>query len=304
MTIEVALPEDLPVSHDAPMDPTIARRMWQVTEPYHAVVYFSPVARERIQAAGLRGFWRGYFATRAAPLGPVPAETVTAVFYNFHPDMVARAIPHVWDLIEPDAAWTARLDAADAALRSELGSGVEGPGIETAADIARQAVAACDPAGRALFASHVHLDWPDQPHLALWQAATMLREFRGDGHNAALTAADVDGCEAHVLADAAGRAPRSQTQPNRGWSDDDWQDARDRLATRGFIATDGTLTAAGASLVEDIEARTNRAALPPWATLGEQSCVELERIMTPFVQRIFDAEWFAQPNPIGLSRTG
>lgn len=219
-------------------------------------------------------------------------------------DMVARAIPHVWDLIEPDTAWTVRLDGAAAALRSVLGSDVGGPGIEIAADIARRAAVACDPAGRALFASHVHLDWPEEPHLALWHAATMLREFRGDSHNAALTAADVDGCGAHVLADAAGRAPRSQTQPNRGWSDDDWQDARDRLAARGSIASDGTLTAAGTSLVEDIEARTNRAALQPWASIGEESCIELERIMTPFVQRIFDAEWFAQPNPIGLSRAG
>lgn len=277
--------------------------MWQLLEPYHAVVYFSPVARDRIQEAGLRGFWRGYFATRAAPMGQVPAETVTAVFYNFHPDMVARAIPHVWELIDPETAWQTRLDAADAALDQVLdNTELLVPGVETAAALTRDAMDGCDPAGRALFASHLHLVWPDQPHLVLWQAATMLREFRGDAHNAALLATGIGGCDAHVLSDVAGISPRSQTQPNRGWTDEDWDDAMNRLTTRGLIDAGGMLTATGSELIEQIEDQTNRASLQPWQRIGHEACRELEEIMAPIARRIFDSGWLSAPNPIGLPR--
>ena len=44
------------------------RSMWHLFEPIHAVTYFSPQARAAFEEAGLRGFWRGYFAGRAAPL--------------------------------------------------------------------------------------------------------------------------------------------------------------------------------------------------------------------------------------------
>ena len=47
-----------------------ARAMWTLFEPIHAVTYFAPEARGAYEEAGLRGFWRGYFAGRAAPLGP------------------------------------------------------------------------------------------------------------------------------------------------------------------------------------------------------------------------------------------
>jgi hypothetical protein len=57
-----------------------ARRLWQVAEPYHALTYFAPEAHRAYEDAGLRGFWRGYFAGRAAPLGAVGAGVVTATF--------------------------------------------------------------------------------------------------------------------------------------------------------------------------------------------------------------------------------
>ena len=60
---------------------------------------------------------------------------------------------------------------------------------------------------------------PAEPHLALWQALTTLREHRGDGHNAALLQREVDGVGAHVLAAAAGRSSREWLQRARGWDD-------------------------------------------------------------------------------------
>lgn len=282
------------------MDPSIARRMWQLTEPIHAVVYFSPAAQQTIQGAGLRGFWRGYFATRAAPLGQVPAEVVTAAFYNFHPDMVARAIPAVWDLADPHASWEARCDGANAALEPLFGLDLT-PQLQRAAELVRRATEACDPAGRALFAAHLHLEWPQSPHLALWHGATLFREYRGDGHNAALLACGIDGCEAHVLAHATGRILRSKTQPNRGWTDDDWTAAATRLAERGLLTSpDGDLTANGAALAAELEDRTNHSSLAPWEHLGTEACADLDAIMGMLASRVFATEWFPRQNPIGL----
>ena len=70
-----------------------ARAMWTMFEPVHDVTYFAPEALRAFTEAGLRGYWRGYFAGRAAPLGGARAAVVTASFYNFAPAFVARAIP-------------------------------------------------------------------------------------------------------------------------------------------------------------------------------------------------------------------
>jgi len=53
------------------VSPAHARRLWRVLEPYHAVTYFAPEAHQAFKDVGLRGFWMGYFAGRAAPLGAV-----------------------------------------------------------------------------------------------------------------------------------------------------------------------------------------------------------------------------------------
>src|SRR5579872_874960 len=107
----------------------VSRRMWQTLEPYHAMIYFAPEAREAFTNAGLKGYWMGYFASRAAPLGPVPPEVVTATFYNFHPRMVARAIPDAWRFAAPDRILAARYDAASAALTRLLGDAVASDGL-------------------------------------------------------------------------------------------------------------------------------------------------------------------------------
>src|SRR3954447_13270199 len=90
--------------------------MWMLFEPLHAVTYFAPEARAEFEGAGLRGFWRGYFASRSAPLGLAPAAVTTALYANFAPRMVERAIPAVWELAAPERALAARLEGSVAAL--------------------------------------------------------------------------------------------------------------------------------------------------------------------------------------------
>src|SRR5438094_7385724 len=94
----------------------IARLMWTLYEPVHAVTYFAPEARAAFEAAGLRGFWRGYFAGRSAPLGAVDAPPVIAAFFGFAPPFVRRALPAVWELASPARALAAREAGAVAAI--------------------------------------------------------------------------------------------------------------------------------------------------------------------------------------------
>jgi hypothetical protein len=101
----------------APSSPS-PRRLWALFEPVHAVTYFAPQARQAFEGAGLRGFWRGYFAGRSAPLGAVNAAPVTALFYGFAAEMVARALPQVWSVAAPDAVLLARREGSRAALEA------------------------------------------------------------------------------------------------------------------------------------------------------------------------------------------
>lgn len=165
---------------------TAARRLWTVFEPYHAMVYFAPEARTAYADAGLKGFWMGYFASRGAAFGPVPAPVITAAFYNFAPRMVERAIPDAWRFSSSDRVVQARLDGGDRALKRLLGDAVNSSNVRRAAELARRAIDGCDVAGRPHFAAHQSLPWPEPAHLVLWHAATLLREHRGDGHVAAL----------------------------------------------------------------------------------------------------------------------
>jgi len=275
----------------------LARRLWTIYDPVHAVTYFSPEARSAFTEAGLRGFWRGYFAGRSAPLGAVTAAPVTASFFNFAPGFVSRALPAVWDLISPADALAVRQAGAVAAL-DRLLTDVDAD-IKQAADLLVTAVEGLDCAGRVLASANAALPVPDEPTARLWHAATLLREHRGDAHFAALLASDIDGCEAIVL-QADKKVPRAQIQPVRGWTDQEWDSAAARLVTRGLLTEDGKQTPAGAELTADIEYRTDLAAARPWK--DEQLAAKTAEVLLPIARACMADLPF--PNPIGLPEPG
>ncbi|MCF7550341.1 hypothetical protein [Pseudonocardia sp. WMMC193] len=274
-----------------------ARRMWRALEPLHAVTYFAPEAREAAEGLGLRGFWRGYFGQRAAPLGAAPAEVVTALFYNFAPGFVARSVPQIWAVAPPERLLEARLAAVDTALRRSLD--VDAPEVAEAADLARTAALSVSTAGRALAAANAALPWPDAPHLVLWHAQTILREQRGDGHVAALVAADIDPCEALVVFAAAQDIDPERLRERRGWTAEEWAAAQDRLARRGLVGG-GRLTPAGWTLSTDVEARTDTLADRAWQALGDARSARLQALAGPLVARILAAGDFMPDNPMGM----
>jgi len=258
-----------------------ARAMWTMFEPVHDVTYFAPEALRAFTEAGLRGYWRGYFAGRAAPLGIARAAVVAASFYNFAPAFVARAVPGVWDLITPPEAIAVREAGAAASLRRLLG------GRETeaakAADLLWRAAEDLDFAGRVLSAANSELPVSGDPLTRLWQVTALLREHRGDGHFAALAAAGIDGCEAVVLR-CAKDISRDLMQPVRGWTDEQWDAASARLAERGWIGEDGTLTPAGRAAHDAVEAATDQAAERPWNRMGAVGLAEIADVFFPLAQ--------------------
>lgn len=275
----------------------LARRLWQLYEPLHAVTYFGSQAKAAFESAGLRGFWRGYFAGRAAPLGAVSAAPVTAAFFSFAPGMVARAVPDVWQRASPEQALAARLDGAVAVLRAALPDDPER--WEAAAGLLEAAARAAVTDGRVLGAANAALPSPADPLARLWQAATVLREHRGDGHIVALVDAELDGCQALVLRDAL-YGGRDQLQPNRSWTDTEWDDAAGALARRGWLTDDGRPTADGEAAHQAVESRTDRLAAQPWTALAPAGQHRLLQLLAPLAEAVRGVVPY--PNAMGLPR--
>ena len=273
-----------------------ARRLWMAIEPLHALVYFAPEVPAAYEAVGLPGFWRGYFAGRAAPMGRVEASPVTAAFFGFHPDFVARAVPDVWSRADPATVLAARLDGIDAAMRPIGLADDDRSG--TVADLLVDAMAELDPGGRPLFAANRDLEAPDVPHLRLWQAATTCREHRGDGHVAALVAHGLNGAEAHCLRLAVDGSPPESIRPYRGWSDEDWAAAAERLVERGLLRG-GRVTDAGLTLHRDVERLTDALAQPLLDELDGAVDALLDTL-TPLTALVTESGTIPYPNPMGL----
>ncbi len=280
------------------MEPTIARRTWRTVEPIHGMIYFSPEAAAGYEALGLTDRM-GYFASRAAPMGPVPAEVVIATFFNFRPDLVRASIPEAWNRATRDQILDARVRGANAALRRSLPAAIGTPEMAEAAALAQSAaLIACEHVdGRPLFAGHASLPWPDESHLVLWHAQTLLREFRGDGHIAALVAAGLSGLEAAITHVATGEVPSAVLVSTRAWPEDEWQAGVDALRARGIleVGSELTLTETGRTQRQWIEDTTDAAAVVAYEQLGEDGCARLRALARPWSKAIIDQGFLRVP---------
>jgi hypothetical protein len=261
------------------------RTVGRLIEVIHAPVYFAPEPQEAYAALGLRGYWRGYFASRAAALGTPGAATVTRLFGGFAPRMVERAIPEVWTLTTPAAVLDARSRGAVAALQRLVG---DGPDPRPTAEALARIVDAADYSGRPLAAAHFELPVPADPLGALWHRCTVLRELRGDEHLAALTEADLPWPQPHLLLARAGRLDPKQRE-YRGFTEAEWQQADAELSARGLTGPAAT------ELVEAVERRTDERVQNVFA---DTELSELDRLLRPFAIPAVAALPF--PNAVGL----
>ena len=291
-----------PEPDPAPSDPArAARALWARFEPIHAVAYFADECERRYRDLGLKGFWMGYFASRSAPFGRCSPELATATFFNFRPSMAERALPDAWSFAAPEAVLEARLLGSVAALRAALGDRADGSDVGEAADLLEAAATAArtSSAGRPLFAALSALPAPTGSLERLWHAATLLREHRGDGHVVASVAAGLDGLAAHVTFAATGAVPRARLQGARGWTDEEWSAAEERLTASGWLH-DGRLTDEGARRRAEVEAATDRLAAEPWVALGPDAVHRLLDLLGPLAAQVVASGAVPFPNPIGV----
>jgi hypothetical protein len=264
----------------------LARKTWRTVEPLHGMIYFVREGVEAYAALGIQGR-TGYFASRSAAMGAVSAEVVKATFFNFNPALVSAAIPAAWSITTPDALLAARLAAVDKACRRLLGDDVIGSDeVRRAAALARTAAeeASARVEGRPLAAGHAGLPWPDDAHLVLWHAQSILREFRGDGHIALLVTRGLGGLDALITHAASGEVPADLLRTTRGWPEEDWDAAVDSMRSRGWITSDKEITfsAWGATQRREIEEQTDELASAPYAALGDEGCSELRTLVRPW----------------------
>lgn len=278
-----------------------ARRLWHLIESIHAVTYFAEPCRVAMSELGLRGFWMGYVAGRAAPLGAVAAPVVGATFMNFAPERIQRAVPEAWERTTPDAVLAARADAAAVALRQALPDADEH--ARRAVPLLEQAARAANCDGRPLAAANQAVMLPVDPVARMWQLCTTLREHRGDGHVAAWVSAGVTGLGSLVVAAGAGVVERDAMRAARGWSEAAWDAAAAALVDRGLLDDDGALTPDGAALHLRVEADTDHSALPPFRDgLTETGLDLLATVLRHPATQIGTSGVLPFPNPIGLPR--
>ncbi|WP_333732233.1 SCO6745 family protein [Streptomyces sp. IBSBF 3010] len=267
------------------LPPRAGRRCHNALNPLHSSLYFSPDLGKELGGIGIEDPSAAYFATRAAAMGAVGADTVTATFYNFNHALVAQQVPAIWDIASPAKVLDARLRAADATLRRLLGEEViASPEMAEAARLALRATEGCTRHARPLYAAHAGLPVPDEPHLAYWHAATLLREHRGDAHLAALLTAELDPLEALVSHTATGKGMAIRwILASRGWRRADWEDASERLRGRGLLTAEGELTEEGAALRTEVEEATDRMDLGPYEHLGGPGVARLTELGRGFL---------------------
>ena len=261
------------------VNPSIVRDVHTAINLAHRFVYFVPEAAEEYAAIGVTGRG-GYFGSRAAPLGAVPAEVVLATFYNFHPRAVAAGMQGVWQAASPVALQASRFRAASRAL-ARVGAELTAAQIAEARGLIDPVVAGLDLAGRPLAAANAAVARPDDGLLALWQQVTVLREWRGDVHVALLVANAVGPCECMILQVGTGRFPLGITQATRQWNESEWAAAGAGLAERGWADGTGALTALGVAERERIEDDTDRLCAPVWRPVGDAGAARLAALLAP-----------------------
>ncbi len=269
----------------------MARQSQKAFEPLVAMIFFVPEAPVRYKTLGLNGR-QGYFCARASAMGPVPGQVVASTFYNFNPAYVIPLVEKGWQSTTPHATGEERNKAVGEALRRLLAPADEGeaelPGPERAVELFQEATAKLPIGGRSLFAAYAAQPWPQDPLVALWHGANLLREFRGDGHIVALMSQGISPVESILMQAAySPRLPLSFLVQSRAWSEEEVAGGQADLASRGLLQ-DGKLTDQGQAVREQIEDLTDRMDTLPFATLGEAKTQELITLVGAFSRRVFD----------------
>ncbi len=285
---------------------TLARQSYKAFEPFTAMVYFVPEVAERMKAVGLNRR-QAYFCGRAAAMGVVPGQVVAALFYNFNPTLASSALDSGWKITTPASLIPERFTGIGEALQRLLAPQEGEPELlgqlERGLELTRTATEGLSVYGRGLFAAHQTQPWPEAPLVALWHGVNLLREFRGDGHVAALLVEEINPIESLLMQTAFNPlVPLPALLQSRAWSEAEVEAARQSLNQRGFIENE-KLTESGLAVRERVEQSTDRLDRQPFQNLGEAGSQELLTIIGSFSRRINKrgALGFGTPTPAAKS---
>jgi len=268
---------------------TQARRLGSVLEPVIGQTYFSPECHAGYQALGFDpspGRAGGvalpdgpaYFTSRGSVMGQVPGELVAAAFAVFNPDMVIPAVALGWTRTDAATICAARTDGAVGQLGRLIGPSPDR--VERVVELLTRAADTLRPEGRPMYAGIRSLGVPDDPLTAVWRLGDMLREYRGDAHTAAWTSAGFDATEIGLLSELYLGMPLRSYSRTRAWTDEQLDEAHDRLRSRGLLDDVGFIDA-GLAAREAVEVATDRQMGPVIAALGHD-IDELCSIMGPW----------------------
>ena len=292
---------------------TRARSLAAALEPFAGQVYFSPECHDAYHRLGFGpspGEFGGvagpdgaaYFCSRGSVMGQVPGEVIAAAFGVFNPAVVVPLVDHGWGLTDAPTICAARDSGAIGQLERVLGGDPAGAG--RAGELLGRAVEVLRPEGKPLFSGLASLPLPPTALGAAWRQADRLREYRGDAHTAAWTAAGLDATEIGLLTEPYWGLPLRSYVRTRSWSDADLDAAEARLEDRGYLAA-GAITDAGRAAREAIETATDAQCRPAVDALGDD-LDELLSIMRPWGEAVRQAKGYPAAGPhdlAGLSRS-
>jgi hypothetical protein len=206
------------------------------------------------------------------------APVLQALFFGHSPAFHQSAGAGVWDNVTPGQVLAATHNGLDRSL---------GPVYEELGEAARELTAllrkaaeraSTRPEGRALFAANASLPWPEKGHHQLWHAHVLLREWRGDGHNAILIAEGIDAPEALLIHAAWAGMPLRGITASRQWTDEQCAPVIAGLQTKGWLTDEiePRISSEGRRRRDAIEDATDDADAFAYDSLSD---VELERLV-------------------------
>lgn len=290
------------------MTVTPSRALATALEPFAGQVYFAPECHRGYHALGFNPSpgktgevelpdGPSYFCSRGSLLGQAPGEVIAAAFAVFNPAVVVPAVTHGWALTDARTICRVRTDGAVDQLHRVLGASPDG--LDRAVELLRRATDALSVAGKPLFAGLVALGLPGEALADAWRLADQLREYRGDVHVNAWSAAGFDAVEIGLITELYWGVPLRSYIRTRAWSDDDLAAAEDRLACRGLIR-DGAFTDAGRAAREQIEVATDDGCAPVVAALGDD-LDELAGVVGGWSRRLQTAAGYPPAGPHDLA---
>lgn len=297
---------------DTAENPVAERRLGGALEPVIGSVYFSPEAHQNYVELGFDpspGEVNGvampegtaYSTSRGSLLGNARGSVVAAAFGVFEPKGLAAGVDRGWTITDAATICDARERGAVDQLERILGT--DPVGRDRVQALLQQATDGLVIGPRHLAAGAAVAPVLDHPLGTIFRLGDLLREFRGDSHNAAWAQAGLDATQIGLLTELFWGLPLRTYTRTRGWSDAQFDAAEEDLRSRGLIDADGAFTTDGRQFREEIEVATDRQMSHVMANL-DGDADELIEILSGWGRQVRAANGYLSSGPHDLAAAG